>query len=64
MDEDRRLKRQQADVAGTLQKGLWHTGTPLNNGYYQHLSFDMLADTSFHVLTTEGILGRDVLGAK
>ena len=64
MDEDRRLKRQQADVAGTQQKGLWHTGTPLNNGYYQHLSFDMLADTSFHVLTTEGILGRDVLEAK
>jgi hypothetical protein len=43
---------------------LWHTGTPLNNGYYQNLSFDLLADTSFHVLTTDGILGRDALGAK
>jgi hypothetical protein len=24
----------------------------------------MLADTSFHMLTTDGILGRDILGAK
>ncbi|MEY4103669.1 MAG: hypothetical protein RL461_871, partial [Planctomycetota bacterium] len=27
-------------------------------------SFDMLVDTSFHVLTTDGIRGRDILGAK
>ncbi len=46
-------------------RGLWHTGTPLGvNGFYQQLSFDMLADTSFHMLTTDGILGRDILGAK
>jgi hypothetical protein len=49
----------------TAGRGLWHTGTPLGvNGYYQQSSFDTLADTSFHVLTTDGILGRDILGAK
>jgi prepilin-type N-terminal cleavage/methylation domain-containing protein len=46
-------------------KTLWNTGTPWGaNGFYQQLSFDTLANTSFHMLTTDGILGRDILGAK
>lgn len=64
MDADRRLKIQNAQ-APFQQKGLWHTGTTWGaNGFYQQLSFDMLADTSFGMTTTDGILGRDVLGAK
>jgi hypothetical protein len=68
MDADRRMRASWDGAAGappTTGRGLWHTGTPLGvNGYYQQYSFDMLADTSFHVLTTDGILGRDILGAK
>jgi hypothetical protein len=68
LDADRRMRASWEGAVGappTAGRGLWHTGTPLGvNGYYQQLSFDMLADTSFHVLTTDGILGRDILGAK
>jgi len=46
-------------------KGLWHRGTPLGtNGYYSHLGYDMLVNTNYHALTTDGIQGRDVTGAK
>jgi prepilin-type N-terminal cleavage/methylation domain-containing protein len=68
MDADRRARAGWNGAVGAppaTGRGLWHTGTPLGaNGFYQQLSFDMLADTSFHMLTTDGILGRDVLGAK
>jgi hypothetical protein len=68
MDADRRARAGWNGAAGAppiTGRGLWHTGTPLGaTGFYQQLSFDMLADTSFHMLTTDGILGRDVLGAK
>jgi prepilin-type N-terminal cleavage/methylation domain-containing protein/prepilin-type processing-associated H-X9-DG protein len=68
MDADRRMRASWDGAAGAppaTGRGLWHTGTPFGaDGYYQQYSFDMLADTSFHVLTTDGILGRDILGAK
>jgi hypothetical protein len=41
--------------------GLWSRDTPLgSSGYFGDLSFD-LADTSYHILTTNGIRGRDTL---
>ncbi|MEY4119368.1 MAG: hypothetical protein RLZZ116_2696, partial [Planctomycetota bacterium] len=44
---------------------LWSRNTPLGaNGYYGNQSYDFLVRTSFHVLTTDGIEGRDVLGAE
>lgn len=47
------------------QDGLWHRRTPLqDDGYYGDLSYDNIVDTSYHILTVDGILGRDVLGAK
>jgi prepilin-type N-terminal cleavage/methylation domain-containing protein len=47
------------------EKGLWHRGTPFGaNGYFGAQSYDFLVDTSYHVLTTNGILGRDTVGAK
>ena len=51
-----------------LGKGLWHKGTPAGaNGWFQSGSgYDPLIDmrpTSFHMLTTDGILGRDTLKA-
>ena len=55
---DRRVRQ-----AGGM--GLWHRGTPWqDNGYYQDESqwFNFLAQTSFHILTTDGIYGRDHLG--
>ncbi len=42
--------------------GLWHRGTPFGaNGYFIDASFDFVP-LSHHVLTTDGILGRDTLG--
>ncbi|MHC4415286.1 MAG: type II secretion system protein [Planctomycetota bacterium] len=42
--------------------GLWSRDTPFQeNGYYIPESYDY-ADTSFHIFTTEGALGRDILG--
>ena len=43
--------------------GLWHRGTPLGeDGYYTSFGYDG-APLSHHILTTDGILGRDTLGA-
>ncbi|MBC23006.1 MAG: hypothetical protein CMJ32_03700 [Phycisphaerae bacterium] len=45
--------------------GLWCRGTPLgNNGYYGQYAYDFLVDTSFHILTCNGIQGRDTIGMK
>ena len=54
-------------------KGLWHEGTPAGakgwftiNGANGGAGYDPLVDsapTSFHMLTTDGILGRDTLKA-
>jgi hypothetical protein len=42
--------------------GLWSRDTPFGtNGYLINLGYDF-AETSFHILTTDGALGRDVLG--
>jgi len=56
------LRAQQAEQrAGNL----WSRSTPLGqNGYYGGQSFDFLVKTSFHILTIDGIEGRDVLGAE
>jgi hypothetical protein len=41
----------------------WSKNTPLGpNGYFGAQSYDFLVKTSFHILTTDGIEGRDVLG--
>ena len=56
------LRAQQAEQrAGNL----WSRSTPLGvNGYYGGQSFDFLVKTSFHILTLNGIEGRDVLGSE
>ncbi len=42
--------------------GLWHRGTPFGeSGYFIDVSFDGVP-LSHHILTTDGILGRDTLG--
>ena len=42
--------------------GLWHRGTPFGiDGYYVRFGFDDVP-LSHHILTTDGILGRDTLG--
>jgi prepilin-type N-terminal cleavage/methylation domain-containing protein len=45
--------------------GLWSTDTPFggppNGGYFMGDGYDSTA-TSFHILTTDGILGRDIAG--
>jgi prepilin-type N-terminal cleavage/methylation domain-containing protein len=47
------------------QGSVWSKNTPFgNNGYYGSQSYDFLVKTSFHILTTDGIEGRDVLGAE
>jgi prepilin-type N-terminal cleavage/methylation domain-containing protein len=49
--------------------GLWSRDTPFggssdppDGGYFMGCSYDTLSCTSFHVLTTDGIRGRDKLG--
>jgi prepilin-type N-terminal cleavage/methylation domain-containing protein len=42
--------------------GLWSRDTPFGaNGYFIDIGYDFAA-TSFHILTMEGCLGRDILG--
>ena len=53
----------QADKAMQAQTdwGLWSRDTPLgDDGYFIDLGYDF-AETSFHILTTDGCLGRDKL---
>ncbi|MBM4111538.1 MAG: hypothetical protein FJ254_09330 [Phycisphaerae bacterium] len=56
-----------ADDASLIQRGLdglWSRDTPLGSfGYYGQLSIDG-SNTSHSVLTTKGILGRDLLSVK
>jgi prepilin-type N-terminal cleavage/methylation domain-containing protein len=42
---------------------LWHDRIPgwMNNGYFSDLGYDW-SNTSFHILTTDGIRGRDKFG--
>ena len=54
---------QRADSQHQVQTGygLWSRDTPWGeNGYYIDFGYDM-ATTSFHILTTNGIRGRDVV---
>lgn len=56
-----------ADKRSTDSGGgpLWSRDTPLlANGYYNAQAYDDTVNTSYHILTADGILGRDVLGAK
>ena len=55
MSSDRRHEKQ----AGF---GLWSRDTPFKDeGYFIGDGYDF-ADTSFHILTTQGVRGRDTLG--
>ena len=50
----------QQQQAGQYPAGLWHKQTTFGaDGYYSDTAYDF-AQTSFHILTTEGI-GRDIL---
>ena len=64
MESDARAKATN-NTPGLQEKGLWHRSTPFGaNGYFGAQSYDFLVDTSYHTLTTNGILGRDTIGAK
>jgi hypothetical protein len=46
---------------GSPDWGLWSKDTPMGaNGYFHDASFDTGQRASFHILTTDGILGRDI----
>ena len=48
-----------------FSKGLWHRGTWMGPvGYYNTSGYDMLVNCAYHVLTTDGIQGRDTIGKK
>jgi prepilin-type N-terminal cleavage/methylation domain-containing protein len=52
------------DAGSNCQTGLWNRDTQFGaDGYYQQYAYDTLVDTSFHILTTNGIRGRDFLSA-
>ena len=51
--------RQLAQTNGVA--GLWHRNTSYGaNGYFINASYDNDVDTSYHILTTDGIKGRDL----
>ncbi len=55
MSSDRRHVRQTG-------YGLWSRDTPFgDNGYLIDVGYDF-AESSFHILTTDGAKGRDILG--
>ncbi len=59
MDADMRLA-QQSDINGA---GLWHRFTDFgDDGYFIQDGYDQIANTSFHILTSDGIRGRDIVG--
>jgi hypothetical protein len=65
MESDSRAKNNVPAGLNLAEKGLWHRGTPFGpSGYYGDQSYDFLVNTSYHILTTNGILGRDTIGAK
>jgi len=68
INDDKRVSTQNGPNSGMCStgRGLWHRGTPLGNlGWYTtNAGYDPIVDaapTSFHMLTTNGILGRDIL---
>lgn len=53
---------QDAKVRKRTGDGLWSRDTPLGfNGYYGELAADSQVNTSHTILTTDGILGRDLV---
>ena len=53
------------DNPGSCESGLWVRGSNFGpDGYFGDTSYDTIVNTSYHILTTDGILGRDVIGAK
>jgi prepilin-type N-terminal cleavage/methylation domain-containing protein len=55
----------QRQLTQTGTDGLWHRGTPMGDidsggGYFMDLGYDY-AETSYHILTTDGIRGRDTV---
>ncbi|MFK7961901.1 MAG: type II secretion system protein [Phycisphaerales bacterium] len=57
MRADGRIKAQVNGFAG-----LWSRDTPFGaDGYYSGVAYDDQALTSFHILTSDGILGRDIV---
>jgi prepilin-type N-terminal cleavage/methylation domain-containing protein len=59
----RAMQASQRMGQGNAQGWLWSRNTPYGaNGYYGGQSYDFLVRTSFHMFTTDGIEGRDVLG--
>jgi prepilin-type processing-associated H-X9-DG protein len=55
----------QSTTAGECQTGLWSRDTQWGaDGYYGEYAYDTLVNTSYHVLTTDGLFGRDVMGNK
>jgi hypothetical protein len=74
MEADTRAQKQMSDnntcdncptTNGECQTGLWSRDTPNGaTGYYGDLSYDTIVNTSYHVFTVNGIIGRDTIGAK
>lgn len=60
MEADTRAKGQNIG-SEFAERGLWSRGT---GGYYNTYGYDMLVNTAYHICTTDGILGRDVIGNK
>ena len=56
---------------GNSGVGLWSLDTPFGGsyapgaggGYYSEFGYDFTS-TSYHILTTDGVLGRDTLGSE
>ena len=66
VNDHQRAKVTNTTATCPLGKGLWHEGTPCGpNGWFSPgAGYDPLIDmrpTSFHILTVDGILGRDTL---
>lgn len=60
MDADRLVAAPGASTGST-----WSRNTPFGkSGYFGGQSRDFLVNTSFHILTTDGIEGRDVIGGE
>mgnify|MGYP003572751291 CR=1 FL=1 len=50
----------QSGGGDAVGEGLWHDGTPYGTyGYLQQYAYETDANTSFHILTVDGIRGRD-----
>jgi type II secretory pathway pseudopilin PulG len=62
MDADRRATAAYGGGQCNQRGALWARDTPLGaTGYYGGQSYDFLVNTSFHILTRNGVAGRDFL---